>query len=132
MMTNERKHEIPSCFAAEYGADDIIADIEDCDAMIVRTAKISRRVIEAAPKLKIMSRHGAGYDNVDLDACRERGILVCTAGGANAISVAEVTIFYMLYCSRKFKMVTENMTRDYRIRGAGAAGAAEVNRSETA
>lgn len=102
-----------------FSEDDIIADIKDCDAMIVRTAKITRKVIEAAPKLKIIARHGAGFDNVDLDACKEHGILVCTAGGANAISVAEVTIFYMLYCSRKFKMVTDHMLTDYRYAKMG-------------
>ena len=73
--------------------------------MIVRTAKITRKIIEAAPKLKIMSRHGAGYDMVDIEACKEKGILVCTAGGANAVSVAEIAIFNMLYCAKKFKAV---------------------------
>ena len=57
-----------------FTEDDIIADIADCDAMIVRTAKITRKIIEAAPKLKIMSRHGAGYDMVDIEACKEKGI----------------------------------------------------------
>ena len=56
----------------------------------------------------------AGYDGVDLAAAREHGVLVCTAGGANAISVAELTIFYMLYCSRNFKKVQKLYLEDYR------------------
>ena len=88
-----------------FTEEDIIADIGDCDAIIVRTAKITEKILDAAPKLKILARHGAGYDGVDLKAARKHGVLVCTAGGANAISVAELTIFYMLYCSRNFKKV---------------------------
>ena len=63
--------------------------------MIVRTAKITRNILNAAPKLKILARHGAGYDGIDLDAARENKVLVVTAGGANSISVAELAIFYM-------------------------------------
>lgn len=51
---------------------------------------------------------------MDLAAAREHGVLVCTAGGANAISVAELTIFYMLYCSRNFKKVQNLYLQDYR------------------
>ena len=97
-----------------FTEEDIIADIGDCDAMIVRTAKITEKILDAAPKLKILARHGAGYDGVDLQAARKHGVLVCTAGGANAISVAELTIFYMLYCSRNFKKVEKLYLEDYR------------------
>ena len=97
-----------------FTEEDIVADIKDCDAIIVRTAKITKRIFDAAPKLKILARHGAGYDGVDLEAAREHGVLVCTAGGANAISVAELTIFYMLYCSRNFKKVESLYLKDYR------------------
>ena len=88
-----------------FTEDDIIADIAGCDAMIVRTARITGKILDAAPKLKIIARHGAGYDGVDLEGARRNRVLVTTAGGANAISVAELAIFYMLYCSRRFKAV---------------------------
>ncbi len=97
-----------------FTEEDIIADIGDCDAIIVRTAKITAKIFDAAPKLKILARHGAGYDGVDLEAARKHGVLVCTAGGANAISVAELAIFYMLYCSRNFKKVQKLYLEDYR------------------
>ena len=58
-----------------FTEDDIVADIADCDAIIVRTAKITKRIFDAAPKLKILARHGAGYDGVDLAAAREYGVL---------------------------------------------------------
>jgi len=94
--------------------DDIIADIKDCDAIIARTVKITKKIIDAAPKLKIILRHGAGYDGVDLEAALQHNVLVVIAGDANSISVAELTIFYMLYCSRNFKSVLEHYVNDYR------------------
>ena len=109
-----RKHGYEAVDGRGSTEEDIITDIRDCDALIVRTARITRQIFDAAPKLKILARHGAGYDGVDLAAAREHGVLVCTAGGANAISVAELTIFYMLYCSRNFKKVQNLYLQDYR------------------
>ena len=109
-----RKHGYEAVDGRGFTEEDIITDIRDCDALIVRTARITRQIFDAAPKLKILARHGAGYDGVDLAAAREHGVLVCTAGGANAISVAELTIFYMLYCSRNFKKVQNLSLQDYR------------------
>ncbi len=102
-----------------FTEEDILADIPGCDAMIVRTAKITGRILDAAKDLKILARHGAGYDNVDIEAARRNHILVCTAGGANANSVAELTVFYMLYCSRNFKKVQTNYLTDYRYAKMG-------------
>lgn len=99
--------------------EDIIADIQDCDAMIVRTVKITSKILDAAPKLKIMTRHGAGYDGIDLEAAKRNKVLIATAGGANSISVAELAIFYMLYCSRNFKSVTKHYIEDFRYAKMG-------------
>ena len=109
-----RKHGYEAVDGRGFTEEGIITEIRDCDALIVRTARITRQIFDAAPKLKILARHGAGYDGVDLAAAREHGVLVCTAGGANAISVAELTIFYMLYCSRNFKKVQNLYLQDYR------------------
>ncbi len=99
--------------------EEILQDVGNCDAMIVRTAKITPKILEAAPNLKIIARHGAGYDGVDLTAARKNGTLVVTAGGANSISVAELTIFYMLYCSRNFKKVEKCYVENYRYAKSG-------------
>ena len=85
-----------------FEEEDIIRDIKGCDAMIVRTAKITRRIIAAADRLKVIARHGAGYDGVDLEAAKEKGIMVLYAPRANSESVAELAVFYMLYWSRSF------------------------------
>ena len=96
-----------------FTEDDIIADIADCDAMIVRTAKITKKIFDAAKNLKVIARHGAGYDNLDIAAAKEHNVLCCTAGGANAISVAELAIFYMLHCARRFQAVQAKAKEDY-------------------
>lgn len=96
-----------------FSEEDIIADIGECDALIVRTAKITSKIIDAAPNLKVIARHGAGYDGVDLNAARSHNIIVMNAPGANSISVAELAIFYMLYCSRNFKLVQKTYKDNY-------------------
>ncbi|MFR1803678.1 MAG: NAD(P)-dependent oxidoreductase, partial [Faecalispora jeddahensis] len=95
------------------GEEDILSDIEKCDAMIVRTAKITARILDAAPNLRVIARHGAGYDGIDLEAARRHNVLVMNAPGVNSISVAELAIFYMLYCSRNFKTVQKLYQEDY-------------------
>jgi D-3-phosphoglycerate dehydrogenase len=71
------------------------------DAIIVRTTKLSAAAIDAAPKLKIVSRHGVGYDNVDMAALDRRGIPLTLVGNVNALSVAEHTLFMMLTIAKE-------------------------------
>ena len=78
----------------------LLEAVADVDAMIVRSDKVTADVIEAAKQLKIVVRAGAGYDNVDLKACSERGIVVENTPGQNANAVAELAIGLMLYMSR--------------------------------
>lgn len=92
---------------------DIINDIKDMDGIIVRLSPMSKAVFDAAPNLKVVARHGAGYDTVDLEAAKEHGVMVCNAPIANSMSVAELAIFYMLYCSRNFKKVQKHFIDDY-------------------
>lgn len=86
-----------------YGLKDheLIEKIGDFDALIVRSAtKVTREVIEAGEKLKVIGRAGVGLDNIDLEAARERGIEVLNTPGATAVSVAELTIGMMIACAR--------------------------------
>lgn len=93
--------------------EDIIRDIKGCDGIIVRLSKMSRKVFEAADKLKVVVRHGAGYDTVDLEAAREHNVMVCYAPVANSMSVAEAAIMYMLNCSRNFKKTQKHFVDDF-------------------
>ncbi|HJB44404.1 MAG TPA: 3-phosphoglycerate dehydrogenase [Candidatus Coprenecus merdipullorum] len=81
-------------------AQQLYAAVADADALIVRSDKVTKEVIAAAPKLKIVVRAGAGYDNLDLAACTERGIVAMNTPGQNSNAVAELAIGMMIYISR--------------------------------
>jgi D-3-phosphoglycerate dehydrogenase len=76
-------------------------DIGQYDAVIVRVAELDAGVISAADRLKVISKHGAGLDNVDISAATNDGIVVCNTPGANARSVAEHVITLLLAVNRK-------------------------------
>ncbi|MBQ1683758.1 MAG: 3-phosphoglycerate dehydrogenase [Bacteroidales bacterium] len=80
--------------------EDLVAAAADAEAMIIRSDKVTAEVIAAAPKLKIVVRAGAGYDNVDLAAASERGIVVMNTPGQNSNAVAELAIALMIYMAR--------------------------------
>lgn len=74
--------------------------VEDADALIIRSDKVTAEVVSAARQLKIVVRAGAGYDNVDLAACTEKGIVVMNTPGQNSNAVAELALGMMLFMSR--------------------------------
>ena len=80
--------------------EQLYAAVADADALIIRSDKVTVEVVAAAPKLKVVVRAGAGYDNVDLKACTERGIVVENTPGQNSNAVAELAIGMMIYMSR--------------------------------
>ena len=78
----------------------LLQAVSDVDAMIVRSDKVTAEVIAAAPNLKIVVRAGAGYDNLDLAACSERGIVAMSTPGQNSNAVAELALAMMIFMSR--------------------------------
>ena len=79
----------------------LAADLADADGLLVRSATtVDARLMDAAPKLRIIARAGTGVDNVDVVAASARGILVVNAPGANSISVAEHACALMLGLAR--------------------------------
>lgn len=73
--------------------EELIARLSDVDALIVRNrTQVNAALLAAAPKLKVVGRLGVGLDNIDLPACKARGIEVIPATGANALAVAEYVI----------------------------------------
>jgi len=97
--------------------------VEDVEGIILRTnIKFTREIIESAPYLKIISRTGAGVDNVDVAAATEKGILVCHAPGVNSISVAEHTLALMMAMAKQLKAVDKAVHQDnWKIRYASKA-----------
>ena len=81
-------------------AEELKAAAADADAMIVRSDKVTKEVIEAAKTLKIVVRAGAGFDNLDLEACSAHGVVVMNTPGQNSNAVAELAIAMMIFMSR--------------------------------
>ncbi len=79
---------------------DLISAVADADALIIRSDKITRDVMDAAPELKIVVRAGAGYDNVDLEAATEKDVVVMNTPGQNSNAVAELAFGMMIYLNR--------------------------------
>lgn len=79
---------------------DFINAVKDVDALIIRSDKASRQVIEAGKNLKIIVRAGAGYDNIDLAAATEKGIVAMNTPGQNSNAVAELTFGLLVFMAR--------------------------------
>jgi D-3-phosphoglycerate dehydrogenase len=79
---------------------DLVAAVSDVDAMIIRSDKVTAEVLDAAPKLKIVVRAGAGYDNVDLAAATAHGVVVMNTPGQNSNAVAELALAMMIFMAR--------------------------------
>ncbi len=80
--------------------EDLMAAAADAEGMIIRSDKVTAEVIAAAPKLKIVVRAGAGFDNVDLEAASARDIVVMNTPGQNSNAVAELALALMIFMAR--------------------------------
>ena len=83
--------------------------IKDCDGVSIRTAKLTGDVIEAANNLKIISRHGVGYDNIDLEASKKNNLTLAITATANAVAVAEHVMFMLLNISKRKTMYDDTV-----------------------
>ena len=121
----ERGYEIK--MGSGVTADAIAADVVDCDAILARTAPFPAKVFEAGKKLKVIARHGVGYDNIDVAKATELGIWVTFAPESNANTVAEHAIGCILTLARNFiQLDRETRAGNWGIRdkllGADLAG----------
>lgn len=95
----------------------IAKDVEDCDAILARTAPFPAEVLRAGKKLKVIGRHGIGVDNIDVKTATELGIYVTYAPLSNANSVAEHTIMLILASAKNLvKIDREFRNGDFEIR----------------
>jgi D-3-phosphoglycerate dehydrogenase len=94
-----------------YPPEELLKQIETFDAIIVRSAtKVTREVIDKGLNLRVIGRAGIGVDNINMEAATERQIYVVNTPRASTISVAELTMGYLLALSRKLVHAT-NQTR---------------------
>lgn len=82
--------------AQDSAPEKLAREVGDADAILVRTTPLPRQILEAAPRLKVIGRHGVGVDNIDVAAATELGIPVVYAPGSNTLAVAEHAVMLML------------------------------------
>jgi len=83
--------------------------ILNCDGLTIRTAKLPAEIIDLGKKLKIISRHGVGYDNIDLNSSKKNNITIAITATANAVAVAEHVMFMLLNISKRKNMYDETV-----------------------
>jgi D-3-phosphoglycerate dehydrogenase / 2-oxoglutarate reductase len=89
---------------------ELLSVVKDAVAMVVRSeTKVTRKVIEAAPKLRVVGRAGVGVDNVDVDAATQHGVVVMNTPGGNTVSTAELSFTMLLSLARKVPQAYASM-----------------------
>ena len=79
---------------------DLVEAVKDADAIIIRSDKATKEVLDAAKNLKVIVRAGAGYDNIDLEAATNNGVVAMNTPGQNSNAVAELALGMMVYLGR--------------------------------
>ncbi len=85
--------------------------LADADVIVSGTGKIDRSIIDLCPNLQLIHASGIGYDNVDVDYCTSKSIFVANVPLANAVSVAEHTMFLMMYLAKNIQNTTNSLMK---------------------
>jgi len=93
--------------------------IKDADALIVGIEKITSVVLDQAKRLKVIAKHGAGVDNIDLDAAAKKNIIVTNAPGANRHAVADMVFGLFLSVARSIPLANREMKKNHWPRYVG-------------
>ena len=89
----------------------LIEKLKDVDGIVLRTAKLNSKVLSECAKLKIIVRHGVGYDNVDLKYLNNNNIALGITSTSNAVSVAEHVLTLFLYLTKNLHL-SDQLTRN--------------------
>ncbi len=107
----EERPDIEYQVLTDVSAENLIRNIPDADGLTVRDAKLPAEVLQKAPKLKVIARHGVGFDNIPMDYCTARRLPVVGVGDVNAVSVAEHTLYLL------FAVAKNGVQFDHAVRG---------------
>mgnify|MGYP000362562675 FL=1 len=111
-----------------HNESDLVKLVADADAILVRSAPITSLVIDSAPNLKGVSRHGVGFNSVDVEALTARRIPLTIAVGGNAVSVAEHTLYLILALAKQGQRYdTAARQGDFNFRNAPIAREIETS-----
>lgn len=91
-------------YVEEVSEPSYVPLVDRADALIIRTQPLSARTVGQARRLRIVSRHGVGYDSVDLPALNARGIALAVVGDVNSISVAEHAMMLILAAAKRARL----------------------------
>jgi len=92
-----------------FNKSELIEYIKEADAVVVGLEPIDQEVLDQCPNLKIVSKYGVGLNNIDIEACQKREIAIGWSGGVNKLSVAEMTLGYMLMLCRNLFITTTQL-----------------------
>lgn len=96
----DARSDVAYTVVTDHAEENLLRHVADADAITLRDAPFSPALLAAAHRLKVVSRHGVGFDNVPVAACTARGIPVTVVGPVNAVAVAEQTLLLMLAAAR--------------------------------
>lgn len=103
-LVDALKNKFPDSVVNEDGkrmnGDNLVDYLKDAEAAIVGLELITSEILDKLPDLKMIAKYGVGLDNIDLNACKQRGVNVGWTGGVNKRSVAEMTLGFMLALCR--------------------------------
>jgi len=107
--------EVDPRFVARISADarfDIVRELAEAEILVTRAhVRVTRELLDAAPRLELIAQGTSGIDNVDAAAARERGIAIVSLPGENANAVAELVLAFMLMMTRTIPQYTEELRR---------------------
>ncbi len=95
--------------------NNLIKELSDVDGIIIRTAELNKKILSKSQNLKIVARHGVGYDNVDTEYLNKNNIAMAITGKANAVSVAEHVMTMMLNLTKNISK-SDKLIRDNKFK----------------
>ena len=115
----ERRADLEICEVARDDDERLCREIADADGLILRYLPLGTEALTASTRLKVIARHGVGCDNIDLATATAMKIPVATVGDANAVTVAELTLYFMLALAKKSRHYDDSVRRgDFLVREA--------------
>lgn len=116
-----RSYPLPYHFTAQQAAT-IIADLQDVDALLIRTGNLTAALLDHLPKLRCAAAHGTGYDQIDVAAATQAKVWVSHVPTGNVQDVAEFTLAQMLNLLRQIPAAQETLRRQGTWDGARRVG----------
>ena len=114
----------------DVSEENLIEKLPEFDGCTLRVSKLNKNILKNCPKLKVISRHGVGYDNVDLDYVKNNNITLLITAKANSVAVAEHVIYMMLSISKSINRYDQEVRSGYFKKNASTIETLELFKKE--